>query len=148
MSDVHAVEDLVADTFVKAFDAQQRGQGSNSHLSGWLFRIAHNLIIDYYAWRDRRQHLNLDDVAHKPCADALPLDELVQASLDRELLATAIQQLKADQSEAVRRRLEGYRYDEIGEIMQRSEGAAKTLHRRAEANLRVMLVRNSTHEPI
>jgi RNA polymerase sigma-70 factor (ECF subfamily) len=45
----HLVEDLVSDVFVKAWEKLHRYQGRKGiPFSSWLFRIAHNVVIDAY----------------------------------------------------------------------------------------------------
>lgn len=64
---VHAqqdAEDLVADIFIKAMleVGSFKWRHENS-FSGWLFRIAHNLIIDYYR---RCQQLQVNEIPFDP----------------------------------------------------------------------------------
>lgn len=52
----HDTEDLVSEAFLKAVEQMNRfvyrGNGS---FSAWLFRIAHNIVADYYRKRRHRQ---------------------------------------------------------------------------------------------
>ena len=55
VGDADTANDLASATIAKAFEAQLAGKGHRSHFGGWLYRIAHNLIIDHYRLRDRRR---------------------------------------------------------------------------------------------
>ena len=47
-------EDVIADVFLKAIRGMRRFKWRNSNsFAMWLFRIAHNLVVDYYRQRDR-----------------------------------------------------------------------------------------------
>jgi RNA polymerase sigma-70 factor (ECF subfamily) len=43
---IEEVEDLTAETFVRAWKSRRRFQGDKSAATGWLLRIARNLVID------------------------------------------------------------------------------------------------------
>jgi len=51
-------EDLTADVFRKAMESMGSFNSSKGSVGGWLFRIAHNLLVDH--WRVYRKH---DDIA-------------------------------------------------------------------------------------
>jgi RNA polymerase sigma-70 factor (ECF subfamily) len=72
-------EDIIADTFFKAIRELRRFEwGSKGSFAAWLFRIAHNLIVDYY-----RQHKRVE-LSFEP-NDSLP--ELTsQAPLPEKVL--------------------------------------------------------------
>jgi RNA polymerase sigma-70 factor (ECF subfamily) len=87
-------EDLVADVFFKAIRGLERFRWrKGSSFAAWLFRIAHNLIVDYH-----RQHegvaLSLDADDDVPeLASPVPLPEQVLARREtfremRDLIAT------------------------------------------------------------
>src|SRR4029453_11550310 len=63
------VEDLTAQTFEKAWSARARYRRDLAGFATWLYRIAHNLCIDYL--RSRREHAPLD-VASEIAAERTP----------------------------------------------------------------------------
>jgi RNA polymerase sigma-70 factor, ECF subfamily len=63
------VEDLTARTFEKAWSARERYRRDLAGFSTWLFRIAHNVCVDYL--RGRRAHAPLE-AAVDLAADASP----------------------------------------------------------------------------
>jgi DNA-directed RNA polymerase specialized sigma24 family protein len=59
-------EELTADVFYKMLEAIRAGNGWKSSFTGWLYRIAHNRIIDYYRERARRESVSIEDVVYIP----------------------------------------------------------------------------------
>lgn len=131
MSDHTAADDLVVDVFAKAIEAERAGKGCNSHFKGWLFRIAHNLIIDYYRDRDRRNYLSLDEVAEVRLEWQPSPYDLYVLSEERHWLERNIPRLTDEQAEVVRLMRAGYSYAEIADLMGKNEGAVKAHRRRA-----------------
>lgn len=76
VSDNAIAEDLLHEVFLKALSAIERGD-SPSNLTGWLFTIARNSVIDHY--RTRRPTDPLPDELATPEAD----DNLVEQDLSR-----------------------------------------------------------------
>ncbi len=134
-------EDLTAQVFLKMLEAINSDKGWRSSFSGWLYRIAHNLVIDYYRKRDRRQHVSIDDAPVLTASSYDPV-EAAESTLDAERLRAAIRRLTDEQAAVVSLRfLEGYSISEVAEMMDKTEGAIKALQYRAVATLRDLLER-------
>ncbi|MFQ5460582.1 MAG: sigma-70 family RNA polymerase sigma factor, partial [Anaerolineae bacterium] len=54
-------EDLTSQTFLKAWHAIADYEWRSYPFGAWLFRIAHNLVVDYH--RARRETASLDDAS-------------------------------------------------------------------------------------
>ena len=76
VSDNDVAEDLLHEVFLKALSAIERGD-SPSNLTGWLYSIAKNSVIDYY--RAKRPTDPLPDELATPPSD----DNLVEQDLAR-----------------------------------------------------------------
>lgn len=77
---VQDTEDLVAETFLKAIEGIEsfRWQHENS-FAAWLFRIAHNLIGNFYRQERRRESaLSLDELPDLQASSLLPDDVVLQ----------------------------------------------------------------------
>ena len=121
-------EDMVQEVYARAWYAMCRGYGANQHPQRWLFRIARNLIIDYY------RHTSLWTMAEdpEPYLDSMldPHDRIEQSMLVERMQYLAVM-LTPAQEHVVLRRMDGYAYAEIGAEMGKGEGAVKALRHRA-----------------
>lgn len=132
-------EDLAAQVFLKMLEAIRSDKGWHSSFSGWLYRIAHNAVIDYYRQRDRQQQVSLEDTLTTTASDHNPV-VMAEASLDAQRLRMAIGRLTEEQSEVITLRfLEGYSISEVAEMLDKSEGSIKALQYRAVTTLRQLL---------
>jgi RNA polymerase sigma-70 factor (ECF subfamily) len=133
-SDFHLAEDLTAETFVKAIDNSSNGGGSQSSFSGWLFRIAHNLVIDHYRARDRSPSVSIDDVLQ--LSDGSNVEAQTEVSFDVEAIADVLLLLVEEQREVFIMRFEhDYSFAEIAKEMNKTEGAVKKILMRACGNI-------------
>jgi RNA polymerase sigma-70 factor (ECF subfamily) len=132
-------EDLTSQVFLKMLESIRDQKAWRSSFSGWLYRIAHNLVIDHYRRRGRQSAVELDDTTPL-AAERQSLESQVEQSLDAERLRAAIRRLTEEQAEVVSLRfLEGYSINEVAAMMNRSEGAIKALQYRAVATLRTLM---------
>ena len=128
------IEDLTADVFLKVYEKLDRYVERGLPFTAWLYRIAHNHLVDYLRARPRYAANSLDEVAevaerHAPNAFGRVLDQ--------QSLEPALARLTPEQRRAVELRfLEGLSVAETAATMGRSEEAVKKLQARALANLR------------
>lgn len=144
-SDPHLAEDLTAEVFVKAIAAIQRGRAAHSHIKGWLYRIAHNLLIDFYRERGRRTHVSLDEIAGIP--DARQPDTEYEQRWLRACIEDAAASITADQRQVVMLRLEGCSYAEIAEEVGTTVGGIKARQNLAFAVMSSRLANAMECEP-
>lgn len=131
-SDPFLSEDLTANVFLKAIDSIDRG-AQVENVSGWLHRIAHNLVIDEYRSRDRHGVADLDEAL--PDKARTPLDWALH-NIDAATLKNAMARLTDEQAEAIELRyFDGCEFGEIAAIMGKTEGAVKALMVRAYDSL-------------
>jgi RNA polymerase sigma-70 factor (ECF subfamily) len=132
-----AVEDLTEDVFVKLYEKLDRYVDRGLPFTAWLYRIAHNQLVDYVRTLPRHYTQPIDAVADVPEHQAGPAYASV---LDRETLEPALARLTPEQRRAVELRfLQGMSVAETAAAMGRSEEAAKKLQARALVNLRRFL---------
>jgi RNA polymerase sigma-70 factor (ECF subfamily) len=139
IGDQPLAEDLTAQVFLKMLEAIRDRKAWHSSFSGWLYRIAHNLVIDHYRRRGRHSSVALEDA---PVRLADLEDPVVTAefNLEAERLRFAIRRLTDEQAEVVSLRfLEGYSISEVADMTNRTEGAVKALQYRAVTTLRALL---------
>ncbi|HLD04053.1 MAG TPA: RNA polymerase sigma factor [Candidatus Dojkabacteria bacterium] len=61
LGDRHAAEDITSITFVKAIDNIKKYQDRGQRFGAWLYKIAHNLIIDFFKEHNTFKIYNYDE---------------------------------------------------------------------------------------
>ncbi|MFN8440242.1 MAG: sigma-70 family RNA polymerase sigma factor [Caldilineaceae bacterium] len=129
-------EDLTARTFYRALDKFDTYEDRGLPFGAWLFRIAHNLVANWHRDRSRRSFISLDRIWSQRHEEDDP-EEVAQKNEQTNALWAAINRLPKD-----RRDLLLYKFSsqlsniEIGELMNKSESAIKSLYFRTLASLR------------
>ncbi len=139
VGDAQVAEDLTAQVFLRMLEAIQNENAWRSSFSGWLYRIAHNLVIDYYRRQARSTHVSLDDAPTILAENDDPL-QATERQLQQERLRRAINRLTDEQAQVVSLRfLEGLSIAEVARAIGKTEGAVKALQYRAIVSLRRLL---------
>lgn len=140
-SNVEEAEDLTARIFERAMKHMPNYEDKGVPFSAWLYRIAHNLVANWYRDRSRRKIISIDDIAHWRMSDDTP-EFATQLIEDKAALLQAVKRLPADRQELlILKFVERLPNAEIGDIMGRSEGAIKSLYHRTLLSLREELQR-------
>jgi RNA polymerase sigma-70 factor (ECF subfamily) len=104
--------------------------------SAWLYRIAHNLIANWHRDRSRHQEIPLEDAPGLHYKGEPPEAALIQDQ-ERDALLKLIRRLPAERQHLlILKFVEHMSNTEIGEIMNRSEGAVKSHYHRTLLALR------------
>ncbi len=131
--------DLTAQVFIKMLEAIRKEKAWTSSFSGWLYRIAHNVVIDYYRRRKRHNQVSIEDTPTLTATQHNPV-QTAEQNMDAEKLRAAIQRLTDEQAQVVSLRfLEGYSIAEVAVVMDKTEGSIKALQYRAVSSLRQLL---------
>lgn len=138
VGDVEVARDLTSDVFQRFLQALQKNQGPEEQLKAWLYRVAHNNVIDYYRQQQHRQHLPLDEyVVEKGDGPAV----LAERNISAEQVREALIQLTPEQREVITLKfLEGFSNVEVADLLNKPIGAVKSLQHRALATLQRQLV--------
>jgi len=129
-------EDLTGQVFMRMLEAIRRDQGWRSSFSGWLYRIAHNLVVDYYRRRGRVTLIDIDEATPIRATEGDPVRS-TESLLNREQLRAALFQLTEEQAEVITLRfMEERSIAEVADLMDKTEGAIKALQYRAVLALR------------
>ncbi|MBI5653732.1 MAG: sigma-70 family RNA polymerase sigma factor [Chloroflexi bacterium] len=127
-------EDLTADVFIKAFQNIRSYRAGQAPFGAWLFRIAHNVLIDHWRAKTRRQTIaweTLETTANGAAAHAFA------QVFTRAELAWGVAQLTDLQQHVIALRFVAEcSIAETARAMQRSEEAVKDLQHKALLALR------------
>ncbi len=121
-------EDLTAQVFLKAWEAIENYRWEGYPFSTWLYRIAHNMMIDYY--RTHRETFPLDTARTKESTSD-PFQH-AERTFTSDQIREALHHLTHDQQRViVLRFLEGYSTAEVAAIMDKDPDAIRALQHRA-----------------
>jgi RNA polymerase sigma-70 factor, ECF subfamily len=135
-SNANDAEDLTARVFHRAYNHIKNYKEKGYPFSAWLYRIAHNLVANWYRDNKRKQEIPLDDSLPLVSNKNLPEKSIIKME-EQEALMTAIKQLPLERQELlVLKFIEPLTNAEIAMIMGRSEGAIKSLYHRTLNSLR------------
>lgn len=133
---VQDTEDLTALTFYRALSRLASYEDRGLPFSAWLFRIAHNLVANWHRDRSRRRFLSLDRLWGHAYDEYTP-EEQVEQEENHDALWAAINRLPKDRKDLLLYKFSGRLSNvEIGELMNKSESAIKSLYFRTLAALR------------
>lgn len=139
LGEVTAAEDCVAETFARFLKALQEGRGPRDHLQAYLYRIAHNWIVDFY--RNNKQTLELSDTLR--CEADMPEEEAAK-HIRQKQIRKAIRSLTPDQQKVIALKyLEEWCNEEIAHVMHKPVGAVKSIQHRALKSLQKILAETS-----
>jgi RNA polymerase sigma-70 factor (ECF subfamily) len=129
-------EDLTARTFYRALEKLETYEDRGLPFGAWLFRIAHNLIANWYRDRSRRSFVSLDRL-WSIRKDGDDPESSAQRNAQHDALWTAINRLPGERRDLLRYKFISHLSNiEIGQLMNKSESAIKSLYFRTLASLR------------
>lgn len=132
-------EDMTQQVFVNAYKSITGYRWQGKPFSAWLFRIAHNQIVDHLRRKTRQPATLLNEPLLTGGVNPLAVAE---HNLDMEQVAQATRKLTQAQREVVSLRFAaGLSIDEVARAMGRTQGAVKALQHSAIIALRKLLVK-------
>jgi RNA polymerase sigma-70 factor (ECF subfamily) len=133
----HDVEDVVQETFVRAFGSMDGFRGDSS-LRTWLFTITRRLVLDQRRSERRRgEQVPVQDGDVRTEFD--PLDTVVADETERRM-RDAVARLTPTQREVFTLRVgEGLSYREIADSVGTTEGAARVHYHNAMRAIKELL---------
>lgn len=137
VSNAEVAQDLTSDVFLKAMEHLHTYRFQDVPFTSWLYRIAHNRVIDHYRRQPKQQPVELVDQG--PFA-IKPVSMDSSWILNRKIVYDAISVLTKEQREVVvRRLLHGQSIAETARALHRTEDAVKQLQRRGLSALERLL---------
>jgi len=129
LPDRSTAEDLTGEVFVKMVEGLPRYEERGYPITAWLFRMAHDRMVDHHRRAAHRQTEPLSDTleAREAGTEAQALD-----SVEWQRLQASVQTLSDEQQIVIQLRfVEGYSLEECAQIMRKTTGAIKSLQHRA-----------------
>jgi RNA polymerase sigma-70 factor (ECF subfamily) len=131
-------EDMTQQVFIRAYESIGSYKWQGIPFSAWLFRIAHNQIVDFIRKESKKPTVQLDE-SLPIVGESDPQGE-VELKLNIEQVVIAARQLTKAQREVISLRFAGgMSIFEVASIMGKSEGAIKALQHSAILALRKTL---------
>jgi RNA polymerase sigma-70 factor (ECF subfamily) len=136
-------EDVTQQVFLNTLQSISSFKWRGISFSAWLFRIAHNQVVDY--WRKKKR-------AAVPLDESLPSNngnpqQAAEHKLDIERLLLATRQLTEAQREVISLRFtSGLPIAEVARVMGKSQGAVKASQHSAIVALRKTLLVTENEE--
>jgi RNA polymerase sigma-70 factor (ECF subfamily) len=130
-------EDLLSDTFVKAYERFDT-YDDRYEISTWLYSIAKNTLIDHF--RKQRPSVDIEDHADIPDESGYTFVEVLDMHVDLDRIARELSTLPEAQQDCIRMRY--FEYKEVGVIAQErgmQESAVRKNISRGLARLRELL---------
>ena len=137
-------DDIFQETFVKAImTIKQRRYSEHGKFSGWLTRIAHNLIIDYYRQEKVENSLSTDEennylLNRRDLCEGTVEDEMVGMQIDEDLRRMVMELPDPQREVLVMRFYRNMSFKEIADATKVSINTALGRMRYAIINMRRM----------
>ena len=130
-------EDLTEQAFLKALESIDSFRWRGVPFPAWLFRIARNLVIDYWRTAKSKTSLPLDESL---VSDDVDPETIAERNLDIKQVFQAMGQLTQSQRDVMELRFFGGLWiNEVAKVLGKSEGAVKVMQHSALAALRKRL---------
>jgi RNA polymerase sigma-70 factor, ECF subfamily len=130
--------DLTGDVFQRLVHSCSQGRSPTTSVRAWLYRTAHNVVVDHYRREAVRklEPLDWNQADPGPC----PAQQ-AELNIWAERALVALSQLTEDQQEVVALRfLEGMSLQETAEVVDKPLTAVKALQHRGLAALQRLLL--------
>ena len=138
--DTLEAEDLTEEVFLRMLESIGSFKWQGYPFTSWLFRIAHNLVIDYYRKAGRQKKTSLDDAMRVVGSDNVDVDRKLDVELSIKEVKEAMGGLTRLQQEVLSLRFAGgLSVAETAEAMGKKENAVKALQHAAIKKLRTLL---------
>jgi RNA polymerase sigma-70 factor, ECF subfamily len=137
IGDRSEAEDIASEVFVKALDSLKTYQERGLPMQAWIFRIAHNLVVDYLRKGKQRAVVPIDAVEITSDTDPVTTAE---THIEISRVVKAMERLTEDQREVVRLRFfGGLSSKEVSSVMEKTDGSVREMQSAALEKLRQIL---------
>ncbi len=126
-------QNIASETFCRLLESYHKGKGPADGVLYWMYRVAHNLVVDVYRQSDRQPLPLYEEVL----SDKGPEPEkAVLQQQTNEHVRWALAQLTEDQQQVLALKFfEGMDNGQVAAIMQKTIGSVKSLQHRGLASM-------------
>jgi RNA polymerase sigma-70 factor (ECF subfamily) len=136
--DPEVAEDITSLVFLRVWENLNTFQSGRTAFVGWLYRIAHNAIVDHY--RTRKTVISLGEVAPLKLSYADEVEDKLDLQIRSRELAEALKELTGVQREVlILRFIFGLTILETARRLDKRQGAMRALQIRALRRLALLL---------
>ena len=131
VKDVQIAEDIVQDSFIKAFNALESFREDSSFYT-WIYRITVNTSKNFLVSKKRKSELLNSDLSEEASYEIEPVEayspeDLLQATQLKKVITETIDQLGEDTRTALTlRELDGLSYEEIADVVNCPVGTVRS----------------------
>jgi len=130
VADQQVAEDITSQVFLKAWEKLNSYQPGSSPFIAWLYRIAHNAVIDNY--RTRKVSIPLENVSPAEISHEDGTDEKLDLQIESQQLREALQELTEEQQQVlILKFISQLSTTEIAQQLGKQPGAIRALQMRA-----------------
>ncbi|MBA2462706.1 MAG: sigma-70 family RNA polymerase sigma factor [Actinobacteria bacterium] len=141
----HDAEDLTTQTFLRMLESIGKFRFQSAPFSAWLFRIAHNLSMDHF--RANRRWQPEEEVPETPGSEERSAEDEAFRALGRRSMLELIEGLSHEQQQVLTLKFVfNFSNGEAATILDKSEGAVKSLQHRALVSLQKQVTPSSDDE--
>jgi len=139
----HDAEALTTQVFVKMLESIGNFQWRSAPFSAWLFRIAHNLAMDHFRANKRWQPE--EEVPEPDPGEGSAAEEEALESIGRQSMLQLIEKLSREQQQVLTLKFVfNFSNADAATILDKTDGAIKSLQHRALASLQRQLERSGS----
>ncbi len=129
VADDELAEDITSQVFLKVWEKLDTYQAGQSPFIAWLYRIAHNTVIDYY--RTKKVSIPLDAANPVELSQDDEIDEKLDMQTISQQLREAMQELTDEQQQVlILKFVNGLSTSEIAQQLGKQRGAVRALQMR------------------
>lgn len=140
IGDKNEAGDIASEVFLKALKSIKSYEEQGIPMQAWLFKIAHNMVVDYLRKVSKYQTVPIDTVEIQDETDPA---EIAEINITMESVRKAMDKLTIDQREVLRLRFfGGLSSREVAGIMNKTDGSVREMQRSALGKLRQLLSPN------
>lgn len=127
--DEQLAEDITSQVFLKAWEKLNSYEPGQSPFIAWIYRIAHNSIVDYY--RIKKATISIDNAPPTELSHFDGVEEKLDTQIQSQKLRMALNSLTKEQQEVLLLKfVDGMSTSEIAKLLNKQEGAIRALQMR------------------